>query len=982
MTSPPSDEEHYVETNPLQKDSVPTPIPTLTIILVLLIVGCLGIGYAIFWVWTDAGHTKEALEKRLVQADLSVQQTVSAVTYASGMLKADEVRNDFLLVQRRQISWGDVIHTLLNVPEGSVVDSISQSGFTLTVDGQAGDLSIANEYLTNLKVSGLFKQTQIQLEQNTPVTVAVPPADSPTTSPVADHSTSESINTPRVLSPMPPTRAFQTPSPVPRPTETLTITASTTNTVASEPKFDFALVARHSTRIEEHRTSHIRATILDENGNRIRGVTFRIESEGTPAWSSEKSNDGQQDGIVEFAVTKGVFTVRPLVEGRVQAAVGLVTGYSDVPGKQEWELVWRRVQAGDPPPESPTNTTTATQTPTPTTPPRWAGRNIARLGSATASRGDNTAHLAIDGNLETIWQSGGFPIQEVVITLNDLYRKSEIDGFELVVAQSSVGRTTHQIWVEDEAGDIHGHTTELTSITRDRQTLIVRWDPRSVGDAESIGRVFIRTVSGSSWVGWREIRIYEKLPPPRSTMTPTRTSTATSTATMCPVEVCTATPTNTSTIVATPTASVTPTVTTRRTATGTKTVAPTVTATVTVTAIPTVTVTPTLTATPTITPTPTAIAVGQNVATRGRASSSAGSESVQNAIDGDVETTWQSGAAGVQEIVIDLDDRYRVDAVALVVSQSSPGQTSHEVWVNGMDGSLALVATATGQTVDRQTVPLHFNPAIVTDRLIVRTIRSSGNVAWREIRVFEQLPPPLSTFTPTRTHTPPPSPSPTLISAGRNVAPFGSASASSGTESASLAIDNDPETLWQANGFQHIEIELDAFYTIEAIALVVAQPVAGSTTHQVLIHHKTDGWMLRDPLLQGETLDRQTLAVLLDPAVEINKVRVKTTDAPGDFGWREIRIFEKIPPTPEPSDNLGDSSELGPSSQGNLGVAQSGILPNVSSVFVNFLRLVAGNTARALAAPATQEPIDGSTQMGLRFRLVLELEPGSGYRSK
>ena len=70
------------------------------------------------------------------------------------------------------------------------------------------------------------------------------------------------------------------------------------------------------------------------------------------------------------------------------------------------------------------------------------------------SSGQDTAHLAIDGNAETIWQSSGFPIQEIVITLNDLYRKSEIDGFELVVAQSSVGRTTHQIWVEDEAGKV------------------------------------------------------------------------------------------------------------------------------------------------------------------------------------------------------------------------------------------------------------------------------------------------------------------------------------------------------------------------------------------------------------------------------------------------------------------------------------------------------------------------------------------------
>ena len=44
--------------------------------------------------------------------------------------------------------------------------------------------------------------------------------------------------------------------------------------------------------------------------------------------------------MVEFAVTKGVFTVRPLVEGRVQAALGLVTGRSGLPGNQEWQLVW------------------------------------------------------------------------------------------------------------------------------------------------------------------------------------------------------------------------------------------------------------------------------------------------------------------------------------------------------------------------------------------------------------------------------------------------------------------------------------------------------------------------------------------------------------------------------------------------------------------------------------------------------------------
>ncbi len=772
----------------------------LTMGLGLLIVGCLLLAYAVFWLWFDSRQVLRDLEEQVAQADLFVQGTISATTDSTGMKKAEEFKQDYLLLLQKQISWGEVFHTILDVPEGLVVDSIIQSDFTVMVDGRASNMAIANEYLTKLQDSGLFKEPQVQLEQISSVSVALPPAESPTPSPSSvDPTLGEPSSAPQVETPTPPARALLTPTPIPRPTNTLTITPSSTSTVAPAPKFDFALVARTSTRIEDQRTSHIRARILDENGNPIRGVAFRIESEGVPAWSAEKSNETQQDGMVEFAVTKGVFTVRPLVEGRVQAAFDLVTGRSGVPGKQEWQLVWRKTQASNSSSGSPTETPTITQTPSPTTPPRWAGRNIARLGSATVSRGQDTAHHAIDGDTETIWQSGGFPIQEIVITLNDLYRKSEIDGLELVVAQSSVGRTTHQIWVEDEAGDIHAHTVELTAITRDRQTLIIRWDPRKLGDGEAIRRVFVRTVSGPSWVGWREIRIHEKLPPPRSTMTPTRTSTATSTATMCPVTVCTATPT----------------------------------------------LTPT--ATQTQTPTPT------------------------------------------------------------------------------------------------QTFTL--------------------------------------TQTPTESQTP--SPTPTYIAPGLNVAPLGSASASSGMESAPLAIDNDPETAWQTNvpPSQTITIDLDDFYTIEAIALVVAQSVAASTTHQVFIYQE-EAPGITIHTLEGETMDRQTLAIRLDPAVETNRITVKTIDAPGLVGWREIRIFEKLPPTSVPSDNSGNAPQSQPLLQAKRRVGQPHAFPGVSGIVADLLRLIAGHPARALAAPAAQVPVDASTQLVLRFKLILEVEPGVGYLSK
>ena len=315
----------------------------------LLIVGCLLLAYAVFWLWFDSGQVLRDLEEQVAQADLFVQGTISATTDSIGMKKAEEFKQDYLLLQQKQISWGEVFHTILDVPQGLVVDPIIQSDFTVMVDGRASNMAIANEYLTKLQDSGLFKEPQVKFEQISSVSVALPPADSPTPSPSpADPTLREPSSTPQVETPTPPARALLMPTPIPRPTNTFTITPSSTSTVAPAPKFDFALVARTSTRIEDQRTSHIRVRILDENGNPIRGIAFRIESEGVPAWSAEKSNETQQDGMVEFAVTKGVFTVRPLVEGRVQAALGLVTGRSGVPGNQEWQLVWRRVQAGEP----------------------------------------------------------------------------------------------------------------------------------------------------------------------------------------------------------------------------------------------------------------------------------------------------------------------------------------------------------------------------------------------------------------------------------------------------------------------------------------------------------------------------------------------------------------------------------------------------------------------------------------------------------
>ena len=72
-----------------------------------------------------------------------------------------------------------------------------------------------------------------------------------------------------------------------------------------------------------------------------------------------------------------------------------------------------------------------------------------------------------------------------------------------------------------------------------------------------------------------------------------------------------------------------------------------------------------------------------------------------------------------------------------------------------------------------------------------------------------------------------------------NVAPFGSASASYGYESASDAIDGDPESAWAARLYpvQSIQVILDRFYLVDRIEMVVAQSPAGETSH----HGDIDG---------------------------------------------------------------------------------------------------------------------------------------------
>ncbi len=109
-------------------------------------------------------------------------------------------------------------------------------------------------------------------------------------------------------------------------------------------------------------------------------------------------------------------------------------------------------------------------------------------------------------------------------------------------------------------------------------------------------------------------------------------------------------------------------------------------------------------------------------------------EQVRNAVDGNPDTFWWSEVFPRAWIGLRFDRPYIVDRVELVVSQTPTGNTVHEVWAgNGPD--LTLMERLAGSTTDGQTLTVALHSQPVT-RVLVRTLESPSQVAWREVRVF------------------------------------------------------------------------------------------------------------------------------------------------------------------------------------------------------------------------------------------------------
>ena len=135
----------------------------------------------------------------------------------------------------------------------------------------------------------------------------------------------------------------------------------------------------------------------------------------------------------------------------------------------------------------------------PETPARLRA-NVAVGGFGRASANEESAHFAIDGNPDSNWNANLYPMQWLSVALDGLYLT---DRIELEVEQTPAGRTTHELWLGHPSGTRTLYKRFTAVYTEQGQTLAVDFEP-----PVRINEVMILTLSGPSWVAWREVRVF------------------------------------------------------------------------------------------------------------------------------------------------------------------------------------------------------------------------------------------------------------------------------------------------------------------------------------------------------------------------------------------------------------------------------------------------------------------------------------------
>ncbi len=128
----------------------------------------------------------------------------------------------------------------------------------------------------------------------------------------------------------------------------------------------------------------------------------------------------------------------------------------------------------------------------------------------------------------------------------------------------------------------------------------------------------------------------------------------------------------------------------------------------------------------------------ENLAVRGMADASVEKPFVGRAIDGDLETAWNSQHMAPHWFAVTLDGFYPVDRIELVVTQHTPGPTSHDVWLENDSGNMVLHKRLDGvHSEENQVLEIAVEPPQRITQVYILTRQGQGWVAWREIRVLK-----------------------------------------------------------------------------------------------------------------------------------------------------------------------------------------------------------------------------------------------------
>lgn len=119
--------------------------------------------------------------------------------------------------------------------------------------------------------------------------------------------------------------------------------------------------------------------------------------------------------------------------------------------------------------------------------------------TASASLPDSSPTGVLDGNPESIWNSGAYAPQWIQI---DLGRPTTVEAIRLTVSQYPEGETVHQIWAGADANNL-GLVHEFKGFTSDPSVL--EFTPAA--PLTNIQFIKIITTQSPSWVAWREIEV-------------------------------------------------------------------------------------------------------------------------------------------------------------------------------------------------------------------------------------------------------------------------------------------------------------------------------------------------------------------------------------------------------------------------------------------------------------------------------------------